>query len=60
MRSKGVLNLFPNGILPPTAVRLGILEALFRVVPWFSLSLGVFADIALLHETAACGTKSAQ
>lgn len=57
MRSKGVLNLFPNGILLPTAVRLGILEALFRVVPWFSLSLGVFADKALLHVTAACGTK---
>lgn len=54
MRSTGVLNLFTNGILLPTPVRFGILEALFRVASWFSLSLGVLADMALLRATTAC------
>lgn len=55
MRSTGVLNLFCNGILLPTPVRLGILEALVSVFSLFSLSLGVCADMTLSRATAATG-----
>ena len=47
MRSTGVLYLFTNGILVPTPVRFGILEAFCSFISLFSLSLGVLADMAL-------------
>lgn len=54
MRSTGVLYLLTNGILLPTPVRLGILEALFNDFSLFSLSLGVLTDMALLRGIKDC------
>ena len=53
MRSTGVLNLLPSGILLPA--RLGMLEDLVSVCSLFSLSLGVPADMALSRATAVTG-----
>ena len=53
MRSKGVLNLFTNGILLPIPVRSGILEA-FTVVSLFSLSVAFLPGMTLGRGTTGC------